>query len=567
MKEGSCLQVKTIVPGEYFKMSSENTHPPNGEKRTWFICMDSKKDKEFLMELLINMKIQKQHQYGVFATAGKKENGSTNELETKSENQTFDQSLLSIEKEINDPNRSPFDGYWKVLQAWSTCTLKCGGGTQTLQLLCVPPKKNGKKCIGEGVRTKLCNQQPCPEMQVLNEFVGQEGGSSGTISALGEKVEKPIVKLMAMSSRPQRYDKCYLKDGDALMETVDRNSGNVTNIPVRLVLNNKSLAVFSDDTLQSNIKTFLLETTNFKRVLDNEHCFFIKGLNEELKFCQLDINASAFVDEWGYDFNLFKHQCKQVRKTAEYEEEKLEKEYKEELGKLQQEIIQKKVINTKKVVQKTEETELQKKVESTEKLSLEAVQKELKLEEMLEKEEEERQITEEHELQVQIDQEKKKQDCLMKAVNEKKIIDQMNVEKLSADAKMKEIQEKAKREIVLNRQKMVKKLSEMRVKKERKKLQLQKQIMSIRLELSNKFRNLSKKGEENNCKNLDSDSQRDLYCKTHVEAEDQPDCLNAKLKNDAKIFCDYCCEYEFGELHLVERNKCQTEICKNYESA
>jgi NH3-dependent NAD+ synthetase len=63
----------------------------------------------------------------------------------------------------------------------------------------------------------------------------------------------------------------------------------------------------------------------------------------------------------------------------------LEKEYKEELGKLQQEIIQKKVINTKKVVQKTEETELQKKVESTEKLSLEAVQKELKLEEMLEK--------------------------------------------------------------------------------------------------------------------------------------------------------------------------------------
>ena len=155
----------------------------------------------------------------------------------------------------------------------------------------------------------------------------------------------------------------------------------------------------------------------------------------------------------------------------------------------------------------------------------------------------------------------------MKAVNEKKIIDQMNVEKLSADAKMKEIQEKAKREITINRQKMVKKLSEMRVKKERKKLQLQKQIMSIRLELSNKFRNLSKKGEENNCKNLDNDSQRDLYCKTHVEAEDQPDCLNAKLKNDAKIFCDYCCEYEFGELHLVERNKCQTEICKNYESS
>jgi hypothetical protein len=567
MKEGSCLQVKTVVPGEYFKMSSENTHPPNGENRIWFICMDDKKDKEFFIELLINMKIQKQHQYGVFATMGRKDNGLSSGSDTKIENQTFDHTLLSIEKEINDPNRSTLDGYWKVLQGWSSCTLKCGGGTQTLQLLCVPPKQSGKKCIGESVRTKICNQQPCPEMQVLNEFIGPDGGSSASISSLGEKVEKPIVKVMAMSSRPQRYDKCYLKDGDALMETVDHDTGSVTNIPVRLVLNNKSLAVFSDDTLQSNIKTFLLETTNFRRVLENDHCFFIKGLNDELKFCQLDINAAAFVDEWGYDFNLFKHQCKQIRKTAEYEEEKLEKEYKDELGKLQQDMIQKKVLSTKKVVQKNEETELHKKVESTEKLSLEAIQKELKLEDMLEKEEEERQKKEEEELLVQIDQEKKKQECLMKAVNEKKIIDQMNVEKLAADAKMREIQEKAKREITLNRQKMVKKLSEMRVKKERKKLQLQKQIMSIRLELSNKFHHLSKKGDSNNCNNLGNDSQRDLYCKTHVEPEDQPDCLNAKIKEDAKIFCDYCCEYEFGELHLVDRSNCQNDVCKQYVSS
>jgi len=55
------------------------------------------------------------------------------------------------------------DGWWEVLQDWSTCTLKCGGGTQTQHRKCHAPTSNeGKPCIGEPIITKSCNTEPCP---------------------------------------------------------------------------------------------------------------------------------------------------------------------------------------------------------------------------------------------------------------------------------------------------------------------------------------------------------------------------------------------------------------------
>jgi hypothetical protein len=575
MKEGSCLQIKTIAPVGYFKMDSSDPHPAAGLNTVWFVCMDEKKDKEFFMELIINMKIQKQRQMGIYMSAYKSEQlnqSSSSQMSVSSsssssslsiENRTFGSSEESIEIEINGGKRNGLDGYWKVLQAWSSCTVKCGGGTQTVQLMCIPPKKGGKNCVGEAIRTKLCNPKPCPEMQVLKEYISNESSSSSSFG-LGEKVEKAIVKVMSMSSRPQRYDKCYLKDGDALIETTDKETGKIVNLPVRLVMNNKSIAVFTDDTLQSNMKSYLLENTVFTRVKDNEHCFFLKGVNNEDKFCQLDINTEAFVEEWGYDFNLFKNQCRQERRTAKFEEEKLEEEYKDGLVKLKQDMIQKKVVNTKKIVQKTEETELHKKVETTEKLSLEAIQKEVKLEEMLEREEEEKEKKEEEELQIQIEVEKKKHDCFLKSVKEKEMEDQLNVEKLRTEEKIRQIQEKARREISIKRVAMTKKLSEMRLKKERKKRELQKQIMSIRLEMSSKFNNLSKLGDASHCKDLTTVEKKSEYCNNKVEADEQLQCVNnAKSESyNNKTFCQYCCENEIGELHLKEREKCFQEVCE-----
>lgn len=90
--------------------------------------------------------------------------------------------------------KNAVDGYWIVLQSWSTCSLKCGGGTQSFHRMCVPPKSGGRPCQGEAVLIKRCNEQPCPKIGVPSDK-----------SKENEETPKPIVKVMPFSSRYQRY--------------------------------------------------------------------------------------------------------------------------------------------------------------------------------------------------------------------------------------------------------------------------------------------------------------------------------------------------------------------------
>ena len=568
VKEGSCLEIKTIQPINYFTMSHDN-HTPVGIDTIWFICLDDKKDKKFLMDLVINMKIKKQHDLGISIKLQSKKSSEHSQSTSSDEKviierKTFNDALRSIENEVNDPDRSALDGYWKVLQDWSSCTLSCGGGTQTLQLLCIPPKRDGKNCVGNKIRVKPCNEQPCAEVSDLSAFISGDKSSS---SGLGEKIEKTIVKTMSISARPQRYDKCYFKDGFALMDSMDKDTGVAMKLPVRIVMNNKSFAVYADDSLQSNVKSFLLENSNYSRVKNEDTCFMIKANNQQGVFCQLDVNNKAFVDEWGYDFNLFKYQCKQDRRTSSFEraEQSMESQYKEGVSKLKQEMIQKKTLVAKQEVVRNEETELQQKVHKVEQMSVEAIQKELKMEEMLEKEEEEKDRQEEEQLELVIGQEKQKQDCLMKSVREKQLEDQMNIRKIEAEDRIQQIQLKAREQIKINRTILQRKLLDMKSKKERHKHELQKQIMTIKLDTTKNLVKMQRKLSVDTCGTYLDVEKKTAFCKT-IDVEDQFECMNLSkqtLPNINKIFCEFCCETNIGSLHQVDREECIKSHCGN----
>ena len=82
------------------------------------------------------------------------------------------------------------DGKWVVLQDWSSCTLACGNGSQTLHRFCIPPSDGGMACEGQGVVNRSCNTQACPNVRVVVE----------------EKVAPTRIKMMRISKRPQRYE-------------------------------------------------------------------------------------------------------------------------------------------------------------------------------------------------------------------------------------------------------------------------------------------------------------------------------------------------------------------------
>lgn len=102
--------------------------------------------------------------------------------------------------ELYDPPTAPkkIDGKWVILHDWSTCTLACGGGTQTLHRLCIPPTEGGSPCVGEAIVNRSCNTQACPNVRVV----------------VDERVAPTRIKMLRISNRPQRYEVIfYLKRG------------------------------------------------------------------------------------------------------------------------------------------------------------------------------------------------------------------------------------------------------------------------------------------------------------------------------------------------------------------
>ena len=574
--EGSCFEVGTKKPGSFFKMTADETEPASGIQEMWLICSDDDIQKREMMNILIKLKLKKQHTLGVFVSTPQDPKKQGESLNPQSNLPTLADYIAGSSKAadsegINDPLKKAEDGYWIVLQNWTPCTLKCGGGLQYLQLMCAPPKQGGAACKGDAIRTRPCNPQPCPQIHTLKTMMPNANDPNGSPTAT---IEKPIIKVMPISNRPQRYDKCYLKDTDALMVKNDIKGSSsfetLPKIPIRLVMNNKSVAVYQDETLSTQVMTFLLLNTVLSRVKGDTRCFLLNGINAKAQFCQLDSQSGNFVEEWDYDFNLFKNQCHMSRETIdleESEEKKLEQDYADKVQQLKLDMVGKKAKKVKEQVENKEEGKLEKKIEQTQAMTLMAIQKELKLEEMLEKEELQKEREQEEQMSIQIKEEKKKDECLVKSIQEKQIEDQMNLSKAQAEEAIQHLKEEAKKQIMVKRAEMKRRLDIRRKKNRRRLNSMQSEIINIRVQTASKVQKFAKIGDQSKCFNPILEAQAsqpkiEEYCQVNF-----PD-NNAKLMECKNIdsFCFVCCESEFGDLHMIEREKCSKEICEK-ESA
>lgn len=83
---------------------------------------------------------------------------------------------------------------------------------------------------------------------------------------------------MAISSRPLRYDKCHLKESDAIFtkyKTATWISENEIRAPWRVVMNERSVTIYNDETLTHEVATFIIERTTLSTIADKPSCFIL----------------------------------------------------------------------------------------------------------------------------------------------------------------------------------------------------------------------------------------------------------------------------------------------------
>lgn len=548
--EGYCFQVSTVKAEKEFVMTYEEPCPSKGKNEVWLICLKDEKDKDTMMKTIIKQKIKKQTDLGITLNIG-------NDI-------SEDKPSRVIDEDINEPGLGPNDGYWIMLQDWSQCTQKCGGGKQVRQLQCIPPKKGGKPCQGSSIRERPCNTQPCPEPKLLSQVIKREENPLKNLMSSNA----PIVKMKPISQRPQRYDKCHIKDTDA---SYINEKG--VRVPIRLVMNNKSISAFQDENLSSSLITFLLEDTQFKLLKENKSCFRLENVNGHADFCSfvedcagnrpevsntiIDTYHNSFVNEWNYDFNLFKTQCFQERKVN-YDISN-DPEFQKKQSELQQEFIQQKKNKIKSESTKSEEFQLMKKRKETEAMTLSALMKEKHLEDMLIKEEAEREEEELKEIQLQLENEKKKKDCMKKAIQEKQLESEAQLSTSEAERSIEQLKKQVQLTIQKQRNEVQEKIKRMRQINNRKRQHLLQQIQLIRTETAGHVNQATRKGDTNTCKAIVDIRDQGIkqgkineYCSMNLVSF-IPDCT--------KNFCYSCCENEFGDIYISERNQCYNTVC------
>lgn len=548
-KEGFCFKIETEIPEEKFVQSSDNLVAPKSKYIRWIICTDTQDQKNKFMDILTKLKIKNQRTKNLYL-----DYSDPKDTQKGVSNSALE--LTKIKKHgVGSIYEETKDCKMVVLHDWSECTLSCGGGKSYLQLMKVMKNTtpDAEDCkTKESILTRDCNMQPCPA-------VGAFEKSARKIKAEELTASNAVVKMMAISARPQRYDKCHLKESDALMIKKDDSVKEFTNypmVPVRIVMNDKTFTAYQDDNLQNKISTYLLKESSFARIKDKKTCFIIRNNISEDQFCMLDAAKGDFVEEWDYDYNLFKFQCKKKRVQSDKTiERNMENEFKNKVEDLKLEMVKERSDLLKKKVGDDEKKKLVNKIDQVRKTSLHALEKEMRLEDLLEKEEESKEDEENKTLEMQIQSEKKKEDCLQKAIKEKEIENQYNVAKTQADRAIEQIAKQTQQQIMLQRKNIAQKISEMRQKQRRKKAELKNQIMSIRTQIAERLQKINKTGSSEKCLSIES---RTAYCTANF-----PDNYIKFGECEApESFCYVCCENEFGELHVLDRDNCYNSCDK-----
>ncbi len=534
---GSCIEIKAELP--------VNQQGHLQTPQIWLICANTNGDKFHLMKHMLKLKIQEQRL-------------NNNNIRTTREFLKKENKPPALGGLIANPLgkartplsvKSPADGYWILLQDWTLCNKKCGGGLQFQQWMCVPPKNGGRPCKKEAVRTKPCNTQPCPSVNNLLTLTKRRD----------RPVEKPIVKVGPFSNRPQRYSKCYIRENDAFIEEVEPISKTKVKRPVRLVMNNHTISIFRDDTFEDLGSTFELSKTSFA-IKKNPCSFDLSDTHKSISVFSYDSECNRETNDWvvGWekDFKLFKYQCHTGLRDdliSAADEEHIKDKMNNDMSDAEAAQAQNQAIDLKKQQLGKQIRKYGKKKKKVQDNSFKVLSKEIELESMVQNEEKEKEEMEERKLIKMIALEKKKKECLEKSFEERELDTEFQESEKESLEDENDIKLQTQKKIEDGRWRLKKKLMQMKQKSKTRRDQLGEQLLLLRSKMSKEIILANKNGNMKFCKRGRKDIDfRESYCnKAFVEDWVR----NSECKSNEE-FCYTCCEHEFGLNFVSQRDAC-----------
>ena len=393
--EGYCFKLATVT------------------RKTWIICTKTADEKARFMKAIKDVKLMDQRNKGLIITpdSAKVDESLDNLFRATNDDKKKEMEQNGVRTGVNQSNVK--DGYWIVLQDWSQCNKKCDGGVSTIHRLCIPPNNGGKPCEGEAIMTKPCNTQPCPKIN------GNDANSKKMLEAQKPVTLKPIIKVMRYSNRPQNYHICIIKESDLMLtKEIEEEQNNIdllngqkrtrpVQVPVRAIMNNRTISFYENaEDFNTHAVTYNLKTADFRRSSRDKYCFVISEANRKTELCPIGIDQTGKdFDEWDRDFHVFKYNCKTKPDEMEI---KLKDRFQEKMKEAKQDLLIERENMVKDKIRKKEQDNSFNIIKQTNQVAQQAILKEENLEELIQKEEEERETREELELKEAIAKEAKK---------------------------------------------------------------------------------------------------------------------------------------------------------------
>lgn len=528
-KEGFCYELKGVRNAIDFR---------------WIICSDTYEEKSTFMNAVAKLKIKK---------------SATEPKVNKSQNTNVKILSEIINPKPKDENKTDDKSKWVVIQDWSACTLACGGGYQYKQKYCFQPK-GATPCEGEAIEKRICNTHPCAATILDKPDPNVE-----------EKILPPKVEVVQISNRKQRYEKCIIKEEDMDVikneETLNKLSLPV-RFPSRIVLNTDSLTIYQGETVDTIDKTFNLKDLKILQILkEDPKCFEVGYIKDLVTICSLGMNTNIDpkqnVKKWIEDIIDFKTNCQKPMKKEKPNEDLINSpEVQNFIANLQLQKAKSKLSDIQQIEKDKESESMNNQMKLVQTLAWRALDKELKYEQRMEKEETMREEREREEAHKKLIQEEQKRDSLNKAIilgNEMNSKSKSFKKKLQLEKQILQIKQEVAAKIKENRKNMEERLKRMRKMHERVLFQTDQKIGDIRRSFTDEILQVEKKGDISLCRKNAKESFIKVYCDKHYFSDVY---MNTDCKKKEE-FCFICCQTEFGEMYLDDREVCYSK-CEGY---